>query len=228
MQNKEKLQKLFTDEDTFASTLLVLLTDLTGSTEFLNWEPETTKHEIKYLLGIDVPRDNMDKIQALGLALTTNLFYTDIATFMHVCNALGGEGVDFEVFDPAEMDEMAWTVTEVLLNDPQEDEGNPFSLDIQKYIKAQAELEQFSKLPSMLKIGMAPDTNYNASADLGEEFLAANIQEQSQKVKEIESEVQTKLQALMSQIQSTPLLHADPEAWQEFAGKPLLKINHRI
>jgi hypothetical protein len=219
----EKIQKILLSDNTFASTLIILLADAFGSLEFLNWEPETVGLEVADRFGVTLTENNMDKIQALSTVLTTNLFYTDVDTFIHVCNSLGGEGADFETFDPAEIDEIAWTLTEVLLNDPQEkDSPVPFTPEIKEYIKLQATHEGFMRLPAMLEnVSEALPNTYEGAADLGAEMLTVSMNRQADKVAEIENDVKKRMAELFNQIQNLPLHNADSESWQAYAGKPL-------
>lgn len=226
---REELRTVFESSDTYASTMLIALADMERSLDFMTWDPEALYEEIRTRLQAVTPQDNMDKLHALMLALTTDVFYTDVDAFINICNALAGEGADFKTFDPAEVDEMAWAVTEVLLNDPpdrNETEAieNPFSLEIQDYIGQQAAVEGFSRLPSMLKIGTMPtksESNFQEAAAIGAEVFGAMWGEQESKVSEIESETRERLQALFQQIQSLPLSRADSQSWKEYAGKPL-------
>ena len=190
----ETIKKVLLSDSSFASTLIILLADILDSMEFLNWEPETVGLEIKDRYGINITENNMDKIQALSLVLTSSMFYNDVDTFIHVCNSLGGEGADFETFDPAEIDEIAWTLTEVLLNDPPEkDSPIPFSSEIREYIKLQATHEGFMRLPAMLESDSAAlGNNYEDAADMGAELLTESIKRQTEMVADIETEVKTK------------------------------------
>jgi len=225
----DRLKKMIVSDDAFASTLIVVLADTFGSVEFLNWEPEAVKMEIKDVFGVNIPKNNMDKVQALSLALTTNSFYTELDAFIHICNSLGGEGADFKMFDPAEVDEMSWALTEVIINDPPEDGTDvSFSTDIRKYIQQQAHYEGFMRLPAMLDgVGYNPGDTYTEGADLGADILASSIQRQTEKVQGVENDVKTKMAELFRQIQSLPLRSGDSQAWKAYAGKPLQEPGHK-
>lgn len=223
------LKSAFTSDDTFGSTLIVALTDMYNGSEFLNWEPETIRMDVKDALNVDIPDNNMDKIQALSVALTTDRFFSDIDVFINVCNSLGGEGADFRAFDPAEIDEIAWAVTEILLNiGSVEGEDHPFGEDIIIYIQTQATLEGFKKLPSVLQFVPLKSDDLDNAAELGADIAAAVVQRQNAIVSDLEEELQEKLAALFNQIQSLPLRHGDSERWQQFAGKPLQVTPRRM
>lgn len=222
---KEAFKKVFEAPNTFASTMLVAMTDSVGSVEWFDWDPEILQTEIYERFGADASQDNMDKLNALLLALTTNQFYVSLEAFMFICNALGGEGANFAQYDPAEMDEMAWAVTEVFLNDmPNQPLADLFSSEIKHYIGKMAEYEGFANFPRPLGFGVMPkgvQERANAAADLGADVATAVISEQTSKVAEIEEEVATKLSALMKQVESLPLANADEESLKTFVGKPL-------
>lgn len=222
---REELKQVFENRDTYASTMLIVLADLYDDLDFLGWDPMALRDDVGAKLGARIPQENMDKLMALILAMTSDLFYHDVDAFIHICNALAGEGSDFRMFDPAEIDEVAWAVTEVLLNDPPEDKtAPPFDDGVIEYIKQQATVEGFIRMPSVLQFVPPPEAAEQNLADvaaMGEEMFGAAWDAGQDKAKEVEAEVSSRMEQLFQQIQQLPLNRADSESWQAFAGKPL-------
>lgn len=223
--SREIYKAVFRDENSFATTLVMILIDQLGTVEWFDWDPDAIRAEIQTRFESDLPQDNMDKLMALVICLTTERFYVDIDFFIHACNAMGGEGSNFKTFDPAEIDEMSWTITEVALNDPLEKPREElFAPDIQEYIRREAVMEGYGILPSPLKFVGEPKELFSEleeSAEFGEDFFASSWQAQQQQAKNIEDMVKRNMELLVKQIQSIPLIHGDSESWQKFAGKPL-------
>ena len=109
---KDRVAALLTNEEMLATPLLVLCMDEFG-TEFLEWEPETFDIEIQTRFGVQMPDSNRDKLWAMVTALTTNLFYVSLETFIPTCNMLNGSEADFDNYDPVTSEEAAWGIVEV-------------------------------------------------------------------------------------------------------------------
>lgn len=224
---KASLRQVFEDKGSFASAMLIACTDLFGSIEWFNWEPESLVAELRDRCSVRLPKRNSDKIQALVMALTTDQFYRSVEAFMGVCNALDGDGTDFTTFDPADVEEMAWAVMEVSLND--QVEGNladNFSDEIKTYIGVEAEREGFAELPKPLKFGIMNKGYGNAAESMGGDdiMFAAYFAGGKEEVARVEAITQAKLQLLVTQISQLPLQHGDPEAWRKFSGRGLALI----
>jgi hypothetical protein len=74
---------------------------------------------------------------ALVTALTTDMVYRDVTVFHHAMNALNGTAVNFDTWDPVDMDELAWGLAELAINDTpesQEEFGSRFSPDVRRYV----------------------------------------------------------------------------------------------
>jgi hypothetical protein len=211
MQRELAFKKLFEGEEAFASSLLIALVDLVQDVDVMNWDPETITAEIKTKTGATISSDNMDRLMGLCMALTTNQFYTDVNAFIQICNALSGAGVDFKTFDPATVSEMAWAVSEVLMNDrPDVDLEELFSPEIRTYVGMQADEEGLSALPKILSWGEIPKSaaaNFESAATYGADMFSAVWGSQQAKVAAVEGAVAEKLTAMKTQINSLPLLH---------------------
>lgn len=146
---EDEVRKFVEDVSTPATCLLVLCLDEWG-TDMLDWEPETLPRAARMSWNAELPQANRDKIWALITHMTTDAFYSSLDGFIHICNALSGHGVDFEQFDPAEVDEMCWGVAETSLIAPMEKEDR-FCEEIVAYMETRLEYEGFQKVPHMLK-----------------------------------------------------------------------------
>ena len=222
--NRAEFKRIFEDKQTFASTMLIACTGLFESIEWFDWDPIALKAEIRDVCGATLPAVNADKLQALVLAMTTNQFYESLEAFIGVCNALDGDGSDFSTFDPADVKEMAWAVTEVAINDQQKAGADDLFCDeIKTYIGVQAELEGFRELPKPLTFGFSPKGYQKASESLpGDEAMFAAVYSRGKDdVNRVEAVTGAQLRQLVDQISRLPLPNADQESWKKFAGKVL-------
>jgi len=149
--SKRQQQQAFlsNSEPAFATVLVALLIDHFGSVEWFTWEPDSLGQEVEETFGVKMPLEVRDRIWALVSSLTTDLFYSDALFFNHVCNALSGGPVPMQEFEPAELDEVAWGVTEIMLNDHQGDDFETFQPEIQTYagqILSEEDLKPFPPL----------------------------------------------------------------------------------
>jgi len=129
-----KRKEMLEDRETFATVLLAILLDSYG-TEMFDWEPETLRMEVSDDFNATLPRVNSDKVWGLIVAMTTNQFYLSVEIYRTTCEALMGKDPDFAMFSPSDPEELAWGVTEVILNDPPDPKlGNgEFSNEVSRY-----------------------------------------------------------------------------------------------
>jgi hypothetical protein len=134
--DKMALADAWKSSDTPATVLLAIVVDMFGI-ESLGWEHDTVKESIESALGINVLQREMDRYAALVLSLTTNMAFTDVMVFHHTMNALNGSQAMFSTWDPVDLDELTWGLTEIMLNDnPVDDEdwATRFAPDVRRYI----------------------------------------------------------------------------------------------
>jgi hypothetical protein len=143
-------RKLLAGEiDSYATVLVGILGDHFNSLEWFDWEPDTLIETVREELKLDMPLHVRDRIWGLVTALSTDQFYRDPLVFNHVCNALSGGPVPLGVFEPAEVDEVAWGVLEVLMSDLDENQDPKFSVDVATYVGVtlhEAGLDRFPPL----------------------------------------------------------------------------------
>jgi hypothetical protein len=210
------------DPETRASTLLVLMTDLFGMAEFVNWEPETIHLELADLLTVGwsrLPKLVRDRIDAVTAAVSTNNVYVSLESFIHVVNAFAGGGVDFSTFDPATIEESALAVLELNLldDDGGRDNREKFSGEIRKYLGVRAEYEGLTRQPSILKWADAPKKSEPDAVDA--DMFAASWREEQDSLDQINGKVQARRIEILRQIDSLPLGRRDRESWDAFFGK---------
>jgi hypothetical protein len=223
MNRKTAYKQLFENGRAYGSSMLVALVDELG-TEFFAWDPESLRMEIHDRFGANLPSKNMDKIQALLLCLTTNQFFVSLEAFLHVCTALSHSGVDFDLFDSVDLEELAWGVAEVLTLDPPEGEDATklFGQEIRQYIALMAEDEGVSKLPRPLS-KLAGDLT-EAKAGLGPDYLDAEMYQASQAeelalINEVEDAVKVHMRQMLDEINALPLRTGDVETWSKYSSR---------
>lgn len=215
-------RKLFEDESSFATPMIAALTDQVGSVEWFDWEPEAVRAEIRDRFDADIPQDNLDKIQALVMALTTNQFYVSLESFIAICNALGGDGVDFRTFDPADVEEMSWAVTEVLTND--ETQSLPleqvFGEEIRHYVGVQAQTEGFQELPKPLSLFGVLESKYGQASEMADpELFSAFFTSAKDEVRDVEVTNQQRYRRMLQQLDALPLRSRDEQSWRTYRAK---------
>ena len=214
----------FTSPTVFATTLVAILLDEFG-TEFFDFEPEVLREEVLMRYKVEIPTVNMDKLMGLIAALTTNMFYTSVPAFTHICNSLSGSGANFHTWDPVESHEVAWAITEIALNDPAQagnDFKSRFSADVREYINMMLREEGLKNPPAILQ--MADDISQEieeADTTFADDpvMFKAFYQSNANKGLEIKQYVQKNLQDLVHQLDYITLHNRDHKRWQSFLDK---------
>jgi hypothetical protein len=157
-QRRPVFKKLFELPDVYASALLVMLVDQYDF-EFLDWQPETIALQLHNDFGITLPQSNLDKIMAAISIATTDRFWSDLPSFIHVCNVLDGSLFHPGVFAPATVDSLAWGLTEALMIDPPEGDKleDILSDEIRYYIGHVLNESGISQPPDILKVALYED-----------------------------------------------------------------------
>jgi hypothetical protein len=112
-----------------------------------DWEPETIWKTVSEDHGIEADRAVRDMIMALQLIVTSNMVFEDMHVFEKVTCALNQNHVDFNVIQPCEVDEIAFTV-DVLLHI--RGEKTHFEDEVLGYIAACAKTSGIVYLPPEL------------------------------------------------------------------------------
>lgn len=207
---KQRLQKIWTSPDAFATTLLVLAVDAYG-TEIAEWTPETIRREIEEDVEIQLPQHSLDRLMAGIVLVSSNDFFVSLPDFIALCNVLSGDLYDPYQWDPADSSEIAWGITEALLLSPPEEE-NPFAPEIIAYIAAVLDQEGIIQPPDVLRIAINP-----AAARYPEDFsddpalYNAIWQFEQAKTEDINTMVRSRLLLLADQLADLPLQNGKTE-----------------
>jgi hypothetical protein len=209
---KDQIAAILTNEDTLATTLLLLCIDQLGGTDFFEWEPATFDMEVQTRFGTQMPDVNRDKLWALVTALTTNLFYVSLETFIPTCNTLNGSEADFDDYDPITSEEAAWGIVEVSLVDPPDEDqapGDRFSHEIKRYIALTLQAEGVTTPPAILKpfaeYNQEPEEEAGITSGPDEAMLNMHMDRQAAERADIEDYVRGRLEDLMTQLKMLPL-----------------------
>jgi hypothetical protein len=156
-------RNLLQASDTFAATIMGIAADLLGDDEFRGWDVATLILELEERTGAQLSLASRNRAMA-GLVLVNSdpaiaeLFYRRVSKFIQLCNALTDGVFEPRVFDPADVDEIAWGVTEaMLLAPPHEDDPNPFADEIVRYIGEACRREGLLQAPDILGLGLRED-----------------------------------------------------------------------
>lgn len=205
---------LVTSDEVFGSTLLVWALDRIGP-ELVNppdgdpLDPATVSAEIAEVLGRPLPPRLFDRLMAALTVVTTDSLQTSVPDFIELANVLAGSPFDPTEFDPADVDECAWAVTEAaLLSPPEEDE--PFlSEAVLGYVGHALKVEGFLTAPRCLSaaepyLKEASDSAAAASADDPTTF-AAVWEKRREKADDVDARVGDAVRRLLAQLESLHL-----------------------
>jgi len=218
IQAKQAYEQLWTSRDTLGTTLLVLVIDSFGQ-EIFDMDPEAFRQELQEAFGVqDIPVLNTDKVWALWNALTTDLVHTDVPTFINAANVLNGTMLSYDIFDPADVYECAWTITELTLLDG--DTPNRLSPEVRRYIGEICKEQGLYRPPVVL----------SNVADFGSGDYYARVEEnvvdttelqvmnnsQQDFAADIMGYVSRQTSRLMTQLNGVPLINKDSKTWTKF------------
>lgn len=209
---KDQLATIVTNEETLATTLLILCIDA-FTMDFFDWEPETFDVETQRAFGAALPDVNRDKVWALVTVLSTDLFYKSLETFLPVCNSLSGSEADFDDYDPVTSEEAAWGVIETAIIDPPTNTtlGQRLSHEIRRYIGLTLKSEGVTTPPKSLT--GVPEYDRDPEEETGivigpdEHVLQMHDKRQQAEREAIDDYVRGRLDDLALQLQALPLLH---------------------
>jgi hypothetical protein len=217
-----KLGAILKNEDSFATSLITILLDKFGL-EALSWAPETIRLECKEELHVDLPDLNLDKIMAATDIVTSNKFQTQLPSFIQLCNVLSGLEFDPTVFDPADVFEVSWGITEALLLYPVEDDAEGFSDEIRFYIGHIVREAGIVNPPDVLRIAMYDTAEDPLGAFANDpEMYQAMYELQQSKSDEITGMLKDNLRELFEELGSLPLENGNTEGLLEKIRKSSL------
>lgn len=215
------LARVLAAENAFASSLLAIVVDQYGIEAISGpeaWHPETLRRELEQDFGVELPTINGDKLFAAIDILTSDRFFKQVTTFVTCCNVLSGSHPDFWSFDKAEVDEVAWGLTEgLLIAAPDEDE--PFSDEVRYYVGKITRDEGIKTPPDVLKIGLW-DEDFSGYPEDPAGFSDA-FKLQADESAEISQWLRQRLFALVDELQSLVLQHGDTSGLVERLARGL-------
>jgi hypothetical protein len=202
------VKQLLQDEDTYASTLLVLFIDSVGG-EFLSnggWTAETFRHEIKDAFATDISDGNLGKLITAAALFTTDNLYRGLPSFLCTIHGLLGDGMDWSYAEPIDLDDLAWAMTEAFLLCPPE-KDDIYDPQIVAYCKRILKTEGILSPPASLAFAKEEDAYGNIT-----EFDNDILLEQSDRTNEINGYIDIKTDEMLAQIASIPSLGKTAEA----------------
>lgn len=150
----KKAAAVWGDPDTYATCLLALGLDRYGRklddpTESpIHWTEATWVQEVMDDTGVELPRRNLDRIQAACLLMTRpHEFYGDPRGFGDVVLSLSAAYFEPGVWHPPTVEETLWGVIESYLLDPPEDDSVRFDPSVVGYVNYIAMNEGFRTMP---------------------------------------------------------------------------------
>lgn len=215
-----RLSPFWVDEQSFATTLLVMFIEAYGTkeqelNEVLNWDPITIQMEVEQDFGVDLPIGNYERLMTAISLLTTNTFFSSPPDFTRACVVLSGHTPYRDLMILPDAADIAWGVTEgLLINPPDEKDENPFISEITAFIGQVLDSEGIINPPDILRIAtrdrsLLERVNYDFSDD-PEMFSAINKME-ADKSDSINFVIKGRLRALLSQLSKLPLHHGNTE-----------------
>lgn len=224
----QEIGRLWSDPETFGTSLIALLIDNYG-TEILESEPEVIRYSLSADLGTEPHEKSIEKVMAMRLVYTTDLFWNTWESFHMVCDALNGNEIDMRMWSPISPEDMAWGITEVMLNDPPEQQkkdpvdGAPppppsrFSQEVRRYMGVLLQEQGIDNA-----FGMLQDAEFvNTVNTMPTEPVIhkAYFDRKENTKRDVDIYVKRRFAALTNQIQKLPLRNRDQEAWQRFSSK---------
>jgi hypothetical protein len=209
------INKYLENELTKATVLISILIDNYGN-EVLDWEIQTILLELKDDFNVTLPDINRDKIEALRISMRTDQFFNDWLMFNNTCQALAGEKVVSDTFDPATPEQLAWGIVEIGLLYGKENIPM-FSEDIRKFIGVILTDNGIIKPVDVLKLAIMPT---DALLDnLDPDVVQAVYSRQDQEAEFILEYIKTNLKMLFDQLNNAPINHRDDDNWSKYFSK---------
>lgn len=206
---QDTLRNRWMSEETFGTTLLVMLIDQYG-TESLSWAPKTIRLEVEEDQGIQMPDAIFNRLMAAISVVTTDDFYKRLPVFIYLCNALAGADTDPDEFDPADSKECAWGMTEaMLLSPPDQDDPEPYTDQIRHYLGYILDEEGIREPPDLLRMALRDTAGGRAdyagldAADPA--MFAAGFEQAADKSAEIKTMLEEALTELFEQLSALPV-----------------------
>jgi len=200
---------------TFATVLVSILLKLYG-VQALNWDGASIQLEIKDDLGVEMPRRVYDQLMGLLTAITTDSVYSNPAVFDSIVSALNRQGVVPDNIPPT-VEDVAWTVAEIGMNDPEpvsRNKENPWGFKVAAYVRAVLDDEGLTIPPAVLSFA---HTKTPAAQRMDDPEMYAGTWGSAQaRADEVDADIETKAVELIKQLQSLGIeITGEPESQTE-------------
>jgi hypothetical protein len=158
------VQEMLRHEHTMATVLHSIALKSFGE-DIYHWDPITLDLELKDEYGIELPKLNADKLQAIITGVATDRFFRDWQAFTAICEVLNNDNTVLDLADPLSAPEMAWGVVELRLND---DSKQPFHDEVKRYVGVSLANYGFLDAPDALSWAIIPEVYHGSDyeADL--------------------------------------------------------------
>jgi len=186
--------------EAFATTILGLLLKVYGQ-NLMSWDGLTIQMEVRDDFQLEMPRTVYDRLMALLSSMTSNQVFIDVPIFDETVSALVGKGLGQEQ-DAPPVEDVAWAVTEILLNDPRpkgRNANDPWSRNIKKYVRVVLDDEGMPIAPKALDF--AGNDNVNAETSDDEAYYAGVWGVQAERAKEVDTWLDDRVALLLAQLE---------------------------
>lgn len=125
-----KVRRALESSKTMTAVLYTILTAQYGEA-WIDWDPVTIYLELRDDFNAEPASEVMDRISALLVAVGTGEFFNRYEAFSGIAHAMNTGQPSFTMFDPVEVEEAGWAITELsLIRDL-----IPFGYSIRQYLK---------------------------------------------------------------------------------------------
>lgn len=192
--------------DTFTTTLLTICIDRYGS-ECLEWDPLVLAMELQRDFGVSMPAESLDRLQAGATVMLTNMYFQNLESFVSISNSMNFQSIAKDNFIPADVDDMAWTATEIHLLLGQDYKDMVFSPQVALYAGTVLQQEGILKPPSVLAFAIYPEQPLSEGVDQTKDpiMYQTTWSVQSERTKEVEDRLQERMQLLFAQLKELPI-----------------------
>lgn len=200
---KSDIYRVLNDVGSYATTVLVAVAQVIPLEEMSQMSFDSLLLEIQEELKTDLSSSiNSLKLQAItNVLFNPAMFYDDVVGFIDICNALSGEDIDPDVFDPADPFEMAWAIAEARMVDPPEPNEDRWSTDVKTYMGMSLLEFGFPRPPANMSMAIMPNTVNPAMLMADQpDMLAAAYEIQTVSANSVNEAVQEQLIELRNQL----------------------------
>jgi hypothetical protein len=192
-------EQLLNGEDTFATTLLIVLIDRFGD-EMINnengvWTPQTIRDEVVECFSVKLTDAAIGKVMAAASIITTDKMRSSLPSFLTVAHGLLGDGSDWYYAEPIDVEDLAWCLTEAMLLYPVSPDA-AFDPQIVGYVQEMLKREGMLFPPSILRFA-DPDADRELGAE--DEDIVRNQIDRTNAVQEY---IDVQLQKMLNEVLS--------------------------